>query len=66
MVKMNYSAFLVDVGLLCSKDPIKDVTVSHNKMDILYCIILYYTVLFYDITILHHDHTIQSNTPTKT
>jgi hypothetical protein len=49
---MNYAAFLVDVGLLCSKDPITDAMVGHNKMDILYCIILYYTVFFY-ITVLH-------------
>jgi hypothetical protein len=26
---------------------------GHNKMDVLYCIILYYTVLFYDIKVLH-------------
>jgi hypothetical protein len=43
------SAFLVDAGLLCNKDAI----MRHNKMDVLYCIILYYTVLFYDIKVLH-------------
>jgi len=50
--KMN-SAFLVDAGLLCNKDAITDAIMGHNKMDILYCIILYYTVLFYDIKVLH-------------
>jgi len=48
--KMN-SAFLVDAGLLCNKDPITDATMRHNKMDFLHCFILYYTVLFYDITV---------------
>jgi len=48
--KMN-SAFLVDAGLLCNKDPITDAMMGHDKMDILYCIILYYTVLFYNIIV---------------
>lgn len=48
--KMN-SVFLVDALLLCNKDPITDATMGHNKMDILYCIILYYIVLFDDIIV---------------
>jgi len=40
-------------GLLCNKDPLTDATMGHDKMDILYCIILYYTVLFYDIIVWH-------------
>jgi len=48
--KMN-SGFLVYAGLLCNKDPVTDATMGHDKMDILYCIILHYTVLFYDIIV---------------
>ena len=45
------SAFLVDAGLLCIKDPITDDMMGYNKMDILYYIILHYTILFYDIIV---------------
>jgi len=41
--KMN-SAFLVDAGLLCNKDPITDATMGHNKMTS--CTALSYTTLY--------------------
>jgi len=48
--KMN-SAFLMDPGLLCKKDPITDAMMGYDKIDILYCVILYYTVLFCNVIV---------------